>query len=61
MVDLGTWQKAEIRWTAQIATQVGFTLDNAKLLQQLQKSNQKSDRVIPSNAIAFGLNVSRCF
>ncbi|MEM8830730.1 MAG: GAF domain-containing protein [Cyanobacteria bacterium P01_G01_bin.19] len=39
------WQQAEIRWVAQIATQVGFALDNAKLLEQLQESNQTNSQV----------------
>ena len=37
--DFRDWQQPEVRWTAQIATQVGFALDNAKLLfdaRQLQ-------------------------
>ncbi|MEM7593863.1 MAG: GAF domain-containing protein, partial [Cyanobacteria bacterium P01_A01_bin.83] len=37
--DFRDWQQPEVRWTAQIATQVGFALDNAKLLvdaKQLQ-------------------------
>ena len=38
--DFRQWQQAEIRTIAQIATQVGFALDNAKLLEQLQKSTQ---------------------
>ncbi|PSB05700.1 guanylate cyclase, partial [Pleurocapsa sp. CCALA 161] len=43
--DFRQWQHPEIRWVTQIATQVGFALDNAKLLEQLQEANQKSDRV----------------
>ena len=34
-----TWQQHEIRWVTQIATQVGFALDNAKLLRQLENNN----------------------
>jgi GAF domain-containing protein len=30
------WQDYEIRWVTQIATQVGFALDNAKLLRRLK-------------------------
>ena len=30
------WQDYEIRWMTQIATQVGFALDNAKLLRKLK-------------------------
>jgi methyl-accepting chemotaxis protein PixJ len=39
------WQQPEIRWVTQIATQVGFALDNAKLLEQLEESNNTSDRL----------------
>ncbi|MDJ0569893.1 MAG: GAF domain-containing protein [Pleurocapsa sp. MO_192.B19] len=39
------WQQAEIRWLAQIATQVGFALDNAKLLEQLDQSTKAGDRI----------------
>ncbi|NJR46682.1 MAG: GAF domain-containing protein [Hyellaceae cyanobacterium CSU_1_1] len=43
--DFRHWQQAEIRWVAQIATQVGFALDNAKLLEQLQESTQTNNQV----------------
>ena len=33
------WQQYEIRWVTQIATQVGFALDNAKLLRELEQSS----------------------
>ena len=33
------WQQYEIRWVTQIATQVGFALDNAKLLRQLEQES----------------------
>ena len=39
------WQQLEIRWVAQIATQVGFALDNAQLLGRLEESTKTSDRV----------------
>ena len=39
------WQQAEIRWIAQIATQVGFALDNAKLLKQLKESERINNQV----------------
>ncbi|VEP14259.1 GAF domain-containing protein (modular protein) [Hyella patelloides LEGE 07179] len=45
--DFRNWQHSEIRWLTQVATQVGFALDNAKLLEQLrstQTSNQLSHR-----------------
>jgi methyl-accepting chemotaxis protein PixJ len=37
------WQQHEIRWVAQIATQVGFALDNAGLLQQMEQSSQAAE------------------
>ena len=43
--DFRTWQQPEIRWVTQIATQVGFALDNAKLLEQLQESNQTNTQI----------------
>ena len=33
------WEDYEIRWLTQIATQVGFALDNAKLLRELNNQN----------------------
>ncbi|MDJ0650251.1 MAG: GAF domain-containing protein, partial [Xenococcaceae cyanobacterium MO_188.B19] len=33
------WQDYEIRWLTQIATQVGFALDNAKVLRELNSQN----------------------
>ena len=33
------WQQYEIRWVTQIATQVGFALDNAKLLRKLETAS----------------------
>jgi methyl-accepting chemotaxis protein PixJ len=43
--DFREWQQPEIRWVTQIATQVGFALDNAELLEQLEKSSNTSDRL----------------
>jgi methyl-accepting chemotaxis protein PixJ len=43
--DFREWQQPEIRWVTQIATQVGFALDNAKLLEQLEESSNTSDHV----------------
>jgi methyl-accepting chemotaxis protein PixJ len=43
--DFREWQQPEIRWVTQIATQVGFALDNATLLEQLEESNNTSDRL----------------
>ena len=37
------WQQHEIRWLAQIATQVGFALDNAKLLAESSQLKQKAE------------------
>ncbi len=39
------WKHDEIRWMTQIATQVGFALDNAKLLQQLEQSFIRSENM----------------
>ncbi len=43
--DTREWQQPEIRWVAQIATQVGFALDNAQLLEQLAQSTQTSNQI----------------
>jgi methyl-accepting chemotaxis protein PixJ len=43
--DFREWQQPEIRWVTQIATQVGFAFDNAKLLEQLEESSNTSDRL----------------
>ncbi len=34
------WQEHEIRWFSQIAMQVGFAIDNAKIIQQKQEANE---------------------
>ncbi len=39
------WQQVEIRWIAQIATQISFALDNAQLSEQLNQSTQMSQQV----------------
>jgi methyl-accepting chemotaxis protein PixJ len=36
------WQQPEIRWVTQIATQVGFALDNAKLLAEATQLKQQT-------------------
>ena len=38
--DFRDWQQSEVRWLSQVATQVGFALDNAKLLEKLEESHQ---------------------
>ena len=43
--DFRNWQQPEIRWVTQIATQIGFALDNAKLLQKLQESDRTSSQI----------------
>ena len=43
--DTREWQQAEIRWISQIATQVGFALDNAKLIERLTESTQANTKV----------------
>ena len=37
------WEQYEIRWVTQISTQVGFALDNAQLLQQVEQSFLSAD------------------
>ena len=39
------WQQAEICWVTQIATQVGFALDNAKLLSELGQSSLTKNKI----------------
>ena len=39
--DFRNWQQPEIRWVSQIATQVGFALDNAKLLADARQLQQQ--------------------
>ena len=43
--DFRQWQQNEIRWTTQIATQVGLALDNAKLVEQLQESTKTKSQI----------------
>ena len=38
------WQDYEIRWMTQIATQVGFALDNAKLLAESTRQQAQAER-----------------
>ncbi len=42
--DFRNWQHPEIRWVTQIATQVGFALDNAKLLADARASTTAGKR-----------------
>jgi methyl-accepting chemotaxis protein PixJ len=37
------WQQAEILWVTQIATQIGFALDNAQLLADAQRLRQQAE------------------
>ena len=37
------WEQYEIRWVTQISTQVGFALDNAQLLHQIEQSFRSAD------------------
>lgn len=39
------WKQVEIRWFAQIATQVGFALDNVKLIRQVEQMSQEAEAV----------------
>ncbi|MBF2022044.1 MAG: GAF domain-containing protein [Hydrococcus sp. C42_A2020_068] len=36
------WQQSEIRWVTQIATQVGFALDNTTLIRQLETEGRQN-------------------
>ena len=40
------WQQPEILWLTKIATQVGYALDNAKLLEQIDQSVQDSQEIL---------------
>ena len=49
------WQEYEIRWLTQIATQVGFALDNAKLLRRLKNEG------VPTQLLnSFTLSLRDC-
>ena len=52
------WQDYEIRWVTQIATQVGFALDNAVLLQKLELE-QLSVRSLNNFSIGINERVDR--
>nr|MDJ0569895.1 GAF domain-containing protein [Pleurocapsa sp. MO_192.B19] len=56
------WQDYEIRWMTQIATQVGFALDNATLLKRL-KNNDLVTQLLQnfSLGISEGVNKSELF
>jgi|SRR5579883_3009377 len=41
--DVRDWQRLEIDWFAQIATQVGFALDHARLLDQVDQAYQLAE------------------
>ena len=43
--DFRQWQQNEIRWVSQIATQIGLAIDNAKLIEQLQKSTETKSQI----------------
>ncbi len=47
------WQEYEIRWVTQISTQVGFALDNAKVLRELRDQNTSSQLL---NSFTFNLH-----
>ncbi|MEM8832661.1 MAG: GAF domain-containing protein, partial [Cyanobacteria bacterium P01_G01_bin.19] len=47
------WQDYEIRWVTQIATQVGFALDNASLLQRSQETGLPTQLL---NNFSFGIS-----
>jgi len=39
------WKRVEISWFTQIATQVGFALDNVKLIKQVKQMSQNAEAV----------------
>ncbi len=43
------WQQLEIRWVTQIATQVGFALDNAKLLADAKQLQHQLENEVKLN------------
>jgi methyl-accepting chemotaxis protein PixJ len=47
------WQEHETRWVTQIATQVGFALDNAKLLRRLENEG-KQIQLLKNFAVRVG-------
>ena len=40
------WQQVEVDWLTKIATQVGYALENAKLLEQIDQSVQNSQEIL---------------
>ena len=51
-----TWQDYEIRWMSQIATQVGFALDNATLLKRLKNDGLST---VSTQLFNFSLGISQ--
>ena len=52
------WQQYEIRWVRQIATQVGFALDRAKLLQRSKEASLPT-QLLNNFSISIGERISR--
>ncbi|MDJ0650252.1 MAG: GAF domain-containing protein [Xenococcaceae cyanobacterium MO_188.B19] len=40
------WEQTEIRWVAQISAQIGFALENAKVIKQLEKSAEANKELV---------------
>jgi methyl-accepting chemotaxis protein PixJ len=55
--DFRNWQQLEINWFAQIAIQVGYALDNAKLLERVRQISQQNNGIdrIDSQALTDSL------
>ena len=53
--DTRQWQDYEIRWMTQIATQVGFALDNALLLTKSRK-NAKATQLLKNFSLSIDVN-----
>ncbi len=52
------WQQPEILWLTKIATQVGYALDNAKLLEQLEQSTKGTQEIL-ARAVNNSSNIQR--
>ena len=52
------WQQPEVHWLTKIATQVGYALDNAKLLEQLEQSTKGTQEIL-DRAVNNSSNIQR--
>ena len=56
--DTREWQQSEVHWLTKIATQVGFALDNAKLIEQLEQSTKDTQEIL-ARAVNNSSNIKR--